>query len=452
MSTSERTPEPSEVSTRAARRSHLRRRHLLRRALAALLTVLVVLVGFVAFQVWSFNRNLLRSNALDGIGDPSATATDAAPGQDLNILVMGLDSRLDVHGHPLPADLYEALNAGDQSDGGMNSNVLMVFHIPGDGRRATAVSIPRDDQVALAGCPLKQCEGKVKQAYGLGFEAERQRLVAQGGHSDQEVHDLARDAGRRAQIATVQQFLGITIHHFVEVTMAAFYEVAQTVQPITVCLKQDTHDPFSGADFKAGEQQISAAQAVSFVRQRRDPNHPDFTDLDRGRRQQAFIISLLSQLRQAQTFGNPARVRDLLDVGTRNAVVDSRLDLLSFVGKARDMAGGNLTFYTLPIEGFGKNRYGEDVNLVNVPKIKATVASLFAPPAPSGTSAAPTPSATSSAPTAGASSGRSTTPGRAATASPTPVPTPVDATGGGKVGPAVTDLTELSSGGVPCVK
>ena len=155
MSTSEPTPEPTDAPTRAARRSHLRRRHLLRRALAALLTVLVVLVGFVAFQVWSFNRNLVRSNALDGIGDPSATVTDAAPGQDLNILVMGLDSRLDVHGHPLPADLYEALNAGDQTDGGMNSNVLMVFHVPGDGRRATAVSIPRDDQVALAGCPLK---------------------------------------------------------------------------------------------------------------------------------------------------------------------------------------------------------------------------------------------------------------------------------------------------------
>ncbi|MEI2764289.1 MAG: LCP family protein [Dermatophilaceae bacterium] len=256
------------------------------------------------------------------------------------------------------------------------------------------------------------------------------------------------------RISTVQQFLGIGIDHFVEVTMAAFYEVARVVQPITVCLKRDTKDSHSGADFKAGEQQLSAEQALAFVRQRQDPAHPDMTDLDRSRRQQAFIVSLLSQLRQAQTFSNPARLKDLLEVGTRNTVVDSRLDLLSFAGQARDMAGGNLTFYTLPIEGFGKSRSGEDVNLVDATKIRATVAALFAPagsPATTGPSA--TSSATSSPPGAGVStsptSPRSTT--RPGPTSPA-VPTPIDATGGGKTGPAVTELSELTSGGIPCVR
>lgn len=39
-------------------------------------------------------------------------------------------------------------------------------------------------------------------------------------------YQQARDAGRRAEIRTVDQFLGINVDHFVEVTMAAFYEVA----------------------------------------------------------------------------------------------------------------------------------------------------------------------------------------------------------------------------------
>lgn len=441
---------PGEPLGRAQRRA---RRHPVRRALVVLAVLVLVAAGFVGFQLWSFNRNLVRSSALEGVDPPAGASVPAQAARDLNILVMGLDSRLDVHGNPLPDDIAQAITDGATGDL-LGSDVLIVLHVPADGSKASAVSIPRDDLVALAGCPMRQCDGKIRQGYALGFEAERQRLTAEGGRSTQQIHDLAREAARRTQISTVQQFLGIGIDHFVEVTMAAFYEVARVVQPITVCLKRDTKDSHSGADFKAGEQQLSAEQALAFVRQRQDPAHPDMTDLDRSRRQQAFIVSLLSQLRQAQTFSNPARLKDLLEVGTRNTVVDSRLDLLSFAGQARDMAGGNLTFYTLPIEGFGKSRSGEDVNLVDATKIRATVAALFAPAgSPTTTGPSATSSATSSPTGAGVStsptSPRSTT--RPGPTSPA-VPTPIDATGGGKTGPAVTELSELTSGGIPCVR
>jgi LCP family protein required for cell wall assembly len=120
----------------------------------------------------------------------------------------------------------------------------------------------------------------------------------------------SRDAGRNAEIATVSAlFGGLPIDHFVEVTMVAFYQLAQVVAPITVCVNEDTRDSYSGADFHRGYQQIDAAQAVAFVRQRRDTAHPQlqFTDLDRERRQQAFIASLAYQLRQAGTLSDPTR-------------------------------------------------------------------------------------------------------------------------------------------------
>ena len=82
--------------------------------------------------------------------------------------------------------------------------------------------------------------------------------------------------------------MGIPIDHFVEVTLAAFFQIAEVVQPLTVCLNDDTSDPYSGADFERGVQEIDAAQAMAFVRQRRDVNDETFTDLDRTRRQQAF--------------------------------------------------------------------------------------------------------------------------------------------------------------------
>ena len=136
----------------------------------------------------------------------------------------------------------------------------------------------------------------------------------------------------------MRQFLGgVPIDHFVEVTMVAFYQIAQVVEPITVCVKEDTQDSYSGADFHAGRQQINAAQAMAFVRQRRDTVHPDlnFTDLDRERRQQAFIASLFYQLKQADTFANPAKLTGILNVAKQNTAIDSGLDLLSLARMPR---------------------------------------------------------------------------------------------------------------------
>lgn len=93
---------------------------------------------------------------------------------------MGLVSRLDEDGDPLPADIYSALRAGDQHDGGYNTNVLMLMHVPGDGSRPTSMSIPRDGYVDLAGSRDGIPQGKIKQAYGLAFDQEHRRLVAQG--------------------------------------------------------------------------------------------------------------------------------------------------------------------------------------------------------------------------------------------------------------------------------
>lgn len=79
---------------------------------------------------------------------------------------MGLDSRLDQDGNPLPRDVLAQLHAGDASDGGYNTNVLMLVHVPGDGGNAQAISIPRDDYVALPGTPDGVNKQKIKQALG----------------------------------------------------------------------------------------------------------------------------------------------------------------------------------------------------------------------------------------------------------------------------------------------
>ena len=78
---------------------------------------------------------------------------------------------------------------------------------------------------------------------------------------------------------------------------------------------------------------------MAFVRQCRDYVHPDlnFTDLDRARRHQAFIISMTYQLKQGGAFTNPAQC------AKQNTALDSHLDLLNFAKQA-----SNLTAATSP--------------------------------------------------------------------------------------------------------
>jgi LCP family protein required for cell wall assembly len=400
----------------------MRPHHLMRTVVVAAAVAIVAVGGYAAFQYVSLSTGIRKSQVL------VAQDATAAPHADTNILVMGLDSRLDENGKPLPPDIYNALHAGDQSDGGLNSNVLMLLHVPGDGSKATEISIPRDDEVALAGCPDRECTGKIKQAYGLAADQESRRIAGDPSLEDAARQQKARDAGRQAQVETVRNFLGVHVDHFVEVTMVAFYQLAQVIQPITVCVLNDTQDQYSGANFHRGRQQIDAVQAVAFVRQRRDDHHPqlDFTDLDRERRQQAFIVSLATQLKQAGTLANPVKLSGIIDVVKQNTAIDSGLDLVQFAQQATQLAGGNVTFYTLPIERFGKNARGEDVNVVDVGQIRATVAQLLGPAAaPSGPTTGPPASAT---------------PGAAPGAAPgTAVPQP-------------NQLSAISGGGIPCVK
>ncbi len=351
------------------------------RVLGALAAV-VVLAG--TGMGWASYRNITggitTSQAL--LGGP------ASRGGDQNILIMGLDSRLDQHGQPLPQDIYDALHAGDESVGGYNANVLIVLHIPASDGPITAISIPRDDYVELEGCPTADCKGKIKQAYGLAYQhaldmAANPTSETGSGATSSEVPDpvaqeqMGREAGRKAQIDTVRRLLGIPIDHFLEVTLVAFFQIAQVVQPITVCVNADTADPYSGADFHQGTQQIDAAQAMAFVRQRRDVNDELFTDMDRTRRQQAFIASLISALRHGGALSSPTALRHLLDVARQNVAVDSGFDLAGFVQHASGFTNRALSLYTLPITEFGQDIAGEDVNLIDVPTIRAILHNLI---------------------------------------------------------------------------
>ncbi|QUQ64019.1 LCP family protein [Kutzneria sp. CA-103260] len=347
------------------------------------LGVVSVLVLSVTGYAWTFYRDfstgLTTSSALNG-DEPKSK--DGAT----NILIMGLDSRLDQNGNPLPKAIYDQLHAGDDSNGGYNTNVMMVLHVPNDGSKATLISIPRDDYATLVGAPDGIAKEKIKQGYGLAKDAKEKQLAAQGVSDRATLEQQGREAGRKQTVDDARAFLGgIPIDHFVEVTLVGFYDLAQALGSITVCLQGPTQDSFSGANFQKGVQQLNAAQALAFVRQRRDYVHPElnFTDLDRERRQQAFLASASQQLKSAGTLADPAKMSALVDAAKKDIVFDSGFDLLSFIQQSSSLVGGGVTYVTLPIKTFGQIN-GEDVNLVDLNQIRTMVRTLVGgtPPPP----------------------------------------------------------------------
>ncbi|ATL25896.1 LCP family protein [Streptomyces formicae] len=331
----------------ARRRS--RRARLLRTLL--ILTAVLVLGGGAA--AWYLYREL------DSIGSSAALGPDAPKSTDgsTNILLMGLDTRKDQNGDELPHDVLKKLHAGSSEIGGYNANTLILLHVPAGGGKAKGFSIPRDDLVDIPG----HGKDKIKKAYGLAKADEEERLLKRGVKDRHELEQAGREAGRRSQIETVRTFLGVPVDHFAEVNLAGFYHLADALGGVEVCLNHPVEDRYSGADFPAGKQKLNAQEALAFVRQRHGLTRGD---LDRTRRQQAFLASALHQANSLGTLTNPGRLLDLKDVVKENVVLDKGWGVLSFVKEARSLTGGNVEFTTLPVESFAKHN-GEDVNIVD---------------------------------------------------------------------------------------
>ncbi|WP_107098025.1 LCP family protein [Streptomyces atriruber] len=349
-----RAVSPRSRRHRARRRQSpargLSRRARLGRTLLVLTAVLVLCGGAAAWYLY---------RELDSIGSSAALGADAPKSKDgsTNILLMGLDTRKDQNGEELPGDVLKKLHAGSSDIGGYNANTLILLHVPADGGKAKGFSIPRDDLVDIPG----HGQDKIKKAYGLAKAAAETKLRGEGVTDGRKLEHEGREAGRQAQIRTVRDFLGIPIDHFAEVSLSGFYRLADALDGVEVCLNHAVKDRYSGADFPAGKQELDGQQALAFVRQRHGLERGD---LDRTRRQQAFLASALHQVNSVGTLTSPTRLLDLKNVAKDNVVLDEGWGVFSFVQQAKNLTGGKVEFTTLPVESFAKHN-GEDVNIVD---------------------------------------------------------------------------------------
>jgi LCP family protein required for cell wall assembly len=348
----------------------------------------LVTCAIAVFALAGSGLSYVTVRDVGSIGSSNAIASGPSTGAQ-NILLMGLESRRYWNGTILPPNILAKLHAGSARAvaggvGGNDTNTLILIHIFAGGTKAVGFSIPRDDWVQFAGTIGPQQSGKIDQAYGVSMFYKEQQVQAQNpGISQDQEAILGNEAGQAAAVDTVEQLTGVHIDHFAVVNLYGFYELANVLGGVEVCLNHPVRDANSGADFRAGYQHLDASQALAFVRQRDGlPNG----DLDRTHRQQAFLDSVMHQLRAEGVLNDLTKISALLDVARQYVISDAGWNLLDFAAEARNLTSQDLVFHTLPIEGYATID-GQDANLVNPSYIKQIVQDSFAPGAGSPTTA-----------------------------------------------------------------
>jgi LCP family protein required for cell wall assembly len=339
-------PEPRRPQARRQRR-HGPLVGALRVAAAFLSALVLVASGVMWFLYRDFTTKVTRVNAI------GSTVNDV-DGKDMNILLVGSDDRTNA----TPAELAEL----STTDAVTNSTDTMILvHIPADGRKATAVSFPRDSYVTIPGCG----QHKLNSAYV-------------NGGTDCGKTKLDPDKGRQKLVQTISDLSGVKIDHYVEVDLLGFYRITKAIGGVQVCLTKAQKDSFSGIDLPAGTSTIEGKQAVAFVRQRHGLPRGD---LDRIVRQQYFMSAVFRKVTSLGVLTNPIKLKRLLDAIGTSMRLDAKLDPLQLAGQLRGLAAGNVTFTTIPTQGNG-TRDGQSVVLVDEAAIPTFFNSVINPPKP----------------------------------------------------------------------
>ncbi|MGW3628531.1 LCP family protein, partial [Streptomyces sp. NPDC000880] len=294
-------------------------------ALTASVAVLAVAAAGAVYL--RLNANI---DTFDGKGLSHQRPQDT-PGNAQNILLIGSDSR---------SGDNAKLGGGTDTVG--RSDTTILLHIYADHRHAVGVSIPRDSLVDIPPCLLP--DGT--------WTATRPRTMFNAAFS------LGNTAAGNPACTqnTVEALTGLRVDHTVIVNFAGFAAMTEAVGGVPVCLPDDIYQndlnpnrPTQGKlIYRKGEQKVSGKAALDYVRLRHGIG--DGSDIGRTKRQQAFISSLITQVKK-QGF-SPTTLLPLANAATKSLTVDPDLGsadkLLSFTMSLKNIDLANIQFLTAP--------------------------------------------------------------------------------------------------------
>ncbi len=305
-------PRPPSKVPRAVVLKHRARRRRFIIGLTFFLSVTVTLMGtgYVYLQY--------RIGQIPRVDIPSLVGDD--PNGVMNVLLVGSDSRANLEGEL-------AIQAGTPR--GQRSDTIMVLHIDQKQEKAAILSIPRDLYLPIAG---EDYSDRVNAAFSLG--------------------------GPEGLSETIQEALGITINHYVEVDFVGFKDIVDAVGGVELYLPAWARDFTSGLDLPyMGCVNVNGTQGLAWVRSREfeylvdgawipDPRG----DLGRIERQQDFIRRMLKRA-LSSGLTNPLQLNRLIGIGVRDVTLDETLstkDITTLARRFNDLDPDSVQLLTLP--------------------------------------------------------------------------------------------------------
>ena len=263
----------------------------------------------------------------------------------INVLLMGIDQRQ------------------GEIERGYRTDTMMLLTVDPVTLQAGMLSIPRDLWVPIP-----------------GYGNNRINLANYYGDADD-----YPGGGPALAKKTVEQVIGVRVHHYVRINFTAFESLIDRIGGITIDVPEDIYDPkYPTSNYgtevfsiKKGKQVLDGATALKYARTR----NTKFGDFDRAKRQQQVIIAIQEKtkdLRVAMSLfaSGPEVLADL----SASVKTDMPLPMMQQIGRlAMTIDRSNIKSavidqnYTEPIT----TADGQQVEIANRTRIAELRAGLF---------------------------------------------------------------------------
>ena len=246
---------------------------------------------------WAYNQ----ASALPRIDVGSSLQAASAPGEAMNILLVGIDDGMGLaEGDPVLRGRSKSLN----------TDTIMILRVEPKTQQASLLSLPRDLWVNIAGGG----QGRINSALALG--------------------------GPERLIQTINQDFGIPINHYAMVDFQGFESLVKAVNGVPVYFNFPSRDQATGLfQYDVGCQTLNSEQALAFARSRhfeisrdnmRTWQEDPTSDFGRVTRQQQFIRAALKKA-VAQGVRNPFVLKEFLDIAKKSVTLDTEFTVQELV-------------------------------------------------------------------------------------------------------------------------
>jgi LCP family protein required for cell wall assembly len=265
-----------------------------------ILLMILVLVGGIYFV----NNGIFIEEA-DKAGNTGTDETEETKINQMNILILGLDSR-------------------DGDFRGRTDTIMLAGFNP-DNDSINLLSIPRDTRVKVKGEYLK-----INAAHVYG--------------------------GPELTLKSLEDFLDIEIDHYVVINFDVFEQMVDIVGGIEVDVPIKMYYPAENIDLEPGLQVLNGEQALGYARYR----YTEEGDIGRAKRQQQVVKLLLEKLFKVK---NVIKIPEMINTVYSNLETDFSLtETMEIAGAASQVKSKPVNALVLP----GTNKkllYDEQKNL-----------------------------------------------------------------------------------------